>query len=251
MKYALALILAATAAPAEAPDVAKVSVLPGYVTPQGTHMAGLRLTLLPGWKTYWRAPGDAGIPPQILISGGNVDAVQFHWPTPQVFDQNGMRSVGYHDGLVLPVEVSGSGDLRLTGTLDIGVCRDICVPVQLAFDAALTDGPRDPAIIGALLDQPQPGGTATCRVTTTAKGLRLDATLTLPTTGGSEALVIETADPTIYVSEPVTSRQGDKLTASADLVRGAGEAFALDRSGLRFTVLGRDRAIDVKGCAAG
>lgn len=251
MKYALLLILAATAATAQTSDVAQVTVLPGYVTPQGTHMAGLRLTLAPGWKTYWRAPGDAGIPPQITVTGGNIDAVQFHWPTPQVFDQNGMRSVGYHDGLVLPVEVTGDGDLRLTGTLDIGVCQDICVPAQLDFDAALIDGPRDPAIVGALLDQPQPGGTATCRVTPTAKGLRLDATLTLPATGGSEALVIEAGDPMIYVSEPAMTRQGDTLHASADLVRGAGEAFALDRSAVRFTVLGSDRAVDVQGCTAG
>ena len=252
MKHALALIAClATPALAAGDDVVQVDVLPGWITPQGTHMTALRLTLAPGWKTYWRAPGDAGIPPQITVTGGGVDGVAFHWPTPQVFDQNGMRSIGYHDGVVLPIEVSGKGAHRLTGTLDIGVCDEICVPAQVTFDAALRDGPRNPVIIGALLDQPQVGGTATCRVTPTDDGLQLDATLTLPATGAQEALAIEAGDPHVWISEPQIARSGDTLTARAMMVRGGGEAFAFDRSAVRFTVLGSDRAVEVRGCTAG
>ncbi|SEM76342.1 Thiol-disulfide interchange protein, contains DsbC and DsbD domains [Loktanella fryxellensis] len=236
-------------------EVARVTVLPGYVTEGGTHMAALRVTLAPGWKTYWRSPGDAGIPPLISLSGGNVATAAFHWPTPDVFDQNGMRSIGYHDSLVLPVEVTaldgGTGPLRLTGTMDIGVCQDICIPAQLRFDGDLTPGPRDPAIIGALLDQPQVAGHATCRVTPQADGVRLDATLTLPPTGGAEALVIEAGDPQIWVSEPVIARQGGTLTATATMTRGSGQAIAFDRGAVRFTVLGQDRATEVRGCTAG
>ena len=48
--------------PAQSLDgVAQLDVLPGWETRNGTHMAGLRITLAPGWKTYWRAAGDAGI----------------------------------------------------------------------------------------------------------------------------------------------------------------------------------------------
>jgi DsbC/DsbD-like thiol-disulfide interchange protein len=237
-------------AAASAQDVATVEVLPGWATPQGSHMAALRLTLAPGWKTYWRAPGDAGIPPQITVTGGGVQSVTFHWPTPEVFDQNGMRSIGYHDSLTLPIEVTGSGDMRLTGTLDIGVCLDICVPAQLTFDAPLTNGGRDPVIVGALLNQPQTTGIATCRVTPSAYGLHLDATLTLPATGIAEALVIEAGDPHVWVSEPVISRSGNILTAQAKMVHGAGDAFAFNRSAMRFTLLGSDRAVEVQGCTA-
>ncbi|MFZ3581391.1 protein-disulfide reductase DsbD domain-containing protein [Loktanella sp. DJP18] len=252
MKYIIALLTClATPALSAGEDVVKVTVLPGWVTPQGTHMAALRLTLTPGWKTYWRAPGDAGIPPLISFTGGGVDQVVFHWPTPQVLDQNGLRSIGYHDALTLPVEVTGKGPMRLTGTLDIGVCQDICIPASLTFDAPLTDGPRDPLIVAALLDQPQAGGRATCRVSPTPDGLQLHATLTVPGTGGQEALVIEAGDPHIWVSEPEIARRGDTLTARARMVRGAGEAFAFDRSAVRFTVLGSDRAMEVRGCTAG
>ena len=257
MRYAFALMtcLAAawplTVARAAGDDVVRVEVLPGWVTAQGTYMTALRLTLAPGWKTYWRSPGDAGIPPLITVTGGGVEAVAFHWPTPDVFDQNGMRSIGYHDALVLPVEVSGKGATRFTGTLDIGVCDDICVPAQLMFDAPLADGPRNPVIVGALVDQPQTAGHATCRITPAADGLQLDATLTLPATGTAEALVIEAGDPQIWVSEPQIARSGDTVTARAMMVRGAGGAFAFDRSAVRFTLLGSDRAIEVRGCTAG
>lgn len=252
MKHLLALLAClATPALAAGEDVVRVEVLPGWRTSQGSHMAALRLTLAPGWKTYWRSPGDAGIPPLITVTGGGVDTVTFHWPTPQVFDQNGMRSIGYHDTLVLPMEVTGTAPLRLTGTLEIGVCDDICVPAQLSFDAPLTDGPRNPVILGALLDQPQAAGSATCRITPTGDGLQLDATLTLPATGAREALAIEAGDPHVWVSEPQIARSGDTLVARARMVRGAGEAFAFDRSAVRFTVLGSDRAVEVRGCTAG
>ena len=252
MKNILCLIACLSPAALSAQDaIASVSVLPGYTTPQGTHMTALKLTLAPGWKTYWRAPGDAGIPPLITVQGQGIDAVAYHWPTPTVFDQNGMRSVGYHDGLVLPVEVTGTAASRLTGTMDIGVCQDICVPARLTFDAPLQSGPRNPVIIGALLDQPQLGGTATCRVVPGDKGLTLNAVLTLPSTGQAEALVIETGDPQVWVSEPDIARSGNTVIASANMVRGAGEAFALDRGAMRFTLLGSDQAIEVRGCSAG
>ncbi|SEQ44643.1 Thiol-disulfide interchange protein, contains DsbC and DsbD domains [Loktanella sp. DSM 29012] len=244
---ALSACLSALSAQAQPVDV-ELSVLPGHATAQGTRMTALRVKLPAGWKTYWRAPGDAGIPPLLSLEG-TADA-QLHWPTPIVFHQNGMRSVGYSENLVLPIEVPAGTD-HLTGSLDIGVCLDICVPISLRFDAPLGPaGAPTPAIIAALLDQPQPGGHATCRLTQADDGLILTATLHLPPTGTQEAVVIETADPQVWVSEPQVMRAGDSLTATARLVRD-GQAFALDRSKLRFTVLGSDRAVDVTGCTAG
>ena len=57
---ALAAATLAAATPARALDVVSGEILPGWRHADGAHLAGLRLTLDPGWKTYWRAPGDAG-----------------------------------------------------------------------------------------------------------------------------------------------------------------------------------------------
>jgi len=87
-------------------DLVQIEVLDGGLTKRGTHQAALRLTLADGWKTYWRVPGEAGIPPQIGWGRSrNVKAVSLSWPTPQVFDVSGLRSIGYKHQLVLPVEI--------------------------------------------------------------------------------------------------------------------------------------------------
>ena len=263
MRAVLALCLACLAPPAAAQvpgDAVRLDVLPGGQTEGGEQMAGLAFTLAPGWKTYWRAPGDAGIPPQIEIGGENIAATRLHWPVPVVFDQNGMRSIGYHDRVVLPIAVTPArpGEaMRLTGRVEMGVCEEICVPVSLTFDAMLDPaGRRGPAIVAALVNRPLTEGEAgvtraTCTLTPTEKGMAITATLSVPSAGGTEAIAIETADPRVWVSEPAAQRQGGTLTAVAEMRHDAGGGFAVDRSGIRITVLGRNHAVDVRGCDAG
>ena len=253
----LALALPAPEARAQvSEDIARLEVLPGWETDRGTRMIGLRITLAPGWKTYWRAPGDSGIPPQVIWSGtGDVSGAAIHWPVPEVFDSAGMRTLGYHDQVLFPVEIVTEGASgRVAGMLDIGVCEEVCVPVQLAFDVTLPpEGRRDPAIVAALVDRPLTAaearaGAVTCTVAPGERGLTVTASIPLPPAGGEEIVVIEAADPQVWVSEADVARTGDVLTARADLVHVSGGAFALDRSALRFTVLGRDHAVDLTGC---
>ncbi len=259
--FATALCLLATPLAAQGFDqIAQLEVLPGWRSADGTHMAGLKITLAPGWKTYWRAPGDAGIPPQIDFSGSdNIESARFLWPVPDVFDQGGMRSVGYADGVVVPIELTPdtSGPIGLSGVMDIGVCEEICVPVRLPFELALPDvGKRDPQIVAALVNRPMTAAeasvtNATCAVQPTADGLTLTARVTMPQAGATEHVVVEAGDPQIWVSEPDVARAGAELTATVDMVHMTGNGFALDRSAVRITVLGSDHAVDIQGCAAG
>ena len=107
----LALALRPALAAATPPeDLVRAEILPGWQDGEGRHVAGLRLTMAPGWKTYWRAPGDAGIPPEFDWTGSHgVAGVEVRWPVPQVFDQSGMQSIGYHDEVVLPLEIRTTG----------------------------------------------------------------------------------------------------------------------------------------------
>lgn len=263
MRILAALVLAlATSGPARADEtLVEAGILNGWQTATGTQMTGLHLQLAPGWKTYWRAPGDAGIPPQFDWSGStNVKSVRIHWPAPHLFTTNGLRSIGYDDEVVLPVELTPrdpSLPMRLTGKVDLGVCSDICVPASVSVDAALTaPGKPDPAINAALAALPlsaRKAGlkSATCRIDPIKDGLRLTAELVLPPTGGAEALVIEAGSPDIWVSEAQVTRDGALLIASADLVAPSGEPFALDRGALVLTVLGTKRAVEILGCPGG
>jgi DsbC/DsbD-like thiol-disulfide interchange protein len=240
-------------------DLARIDVLPGWRTASGDHIAGIQITLQPGWKTYWRAPGDAGIPPQFTFTGSDdIANVTPHWPTPEVFNQNGVRSIGYLDTVVFPITVSSrdaSTPLQISGQLNIGVCEEICIPVSLEFEALLpaTDD-RDGAIAAAMIDQPLSAAEAnvsnvTCAIAPIADGLRVTTTLDMDSAGRQEVVVVEAGDPSVWVSEAQVIRDGDQLTASVDMVNQEGAAFALDRSAVRITVLGSDQAVDIQGCS--
>src|SRR5215467_8607250 len=66
-------------------------------------LGGIAFQLQPGWKTYWRTPGDSGVPPRFDFSkSDNVETVTVMWPAPQKFDDGaGGHSIGYHDQVVL------------------------------------------------------------------------------------------------------------------------------------------------------
>ena len=239
-------------------DVVAAEVLPGWRTERGTRMAALRLTLAPGWKTYWRAPGDAGIPPRFDWAGSaNLAGVSFHWPAPDVFETYGIRTIGYADELVLPMELRPArpgAPIRVSARMELGVCETVCIPAELTFSAEIDGaGTADPAIRAALDDRPVPGRAAgvaevRCTLAPIDDGLRLDARIAMPPLGAEEVALVEAGDPGIWVSEPQVARSGGALHLRADLVPPPGAALAVDRSELRFTLLGRDRAVDIRGC---
>ncbi len=241
-------------------EVVVVSLLPGWKTERGTQMAAIQFALAPGWKTYWRSPGDAGIPPIFNWSGSqNLAGVAIHWPRPHVFTVNGMQSIGYKHELVLPIEmtpIDPGKPILLHAEIDLGVCRDICVPAAVTFATEIvTTGRPDPAVRAALADRPATGSEAGltqigCVVEPIEDGLRITASLLLPSTGGAETVVFEPRSGAVWVSEADVTRKDGLLTASADLVSDGGGPFALDRGAMTVTVLGDTRAVEISGCPA-
>lgn len=243
-------------------DVVQGQLRPGWQMESGSHITALHLELAPEWKTYWRAPGDAGIPPSFDWSGSeNLKSVRFHWPAPEVFHTNGMQSVGYHHRLVLPIEVVALDPSRpvvLRTTVDIGVCKDICMPATLDLGAELTlPGQPDKMITAALRARPATAKEAglrqaACDVEPISDGLRVTARLTLPSLGREEVVVMEPGIPGVWVSEAVVSRDGGALTAMVDMVPPSGQPFSLSRDQLVITVIGpAGKAVEIRGCPAG
>ncbi len=237
-------------------------ILTGWQQRDGTRIAAIKLTLAPGWKTYWRAPGDAGIPPTFDWSASsNLRSVAITWPTPKVFDQGGMQSIGYATEVVLPITLAAhtpGSPVTLSAQIDLGVCSDICVPQQLSLRAVLSGSGADPtpAIAAALAARPYSAAeagvtSATCTLRPAEGGLVIETKLTLPTTGGAETVVIEPGQPNVWASPTITARNGNTLTARGTLSVTGDGALAIDRSALRFTVLGQHNAVDIKGCTPG
>ena len=256
------LLLAApvTTMAGETTGLSGVELRPGWRLADGSHVAALHIMLEPGWKTYWRAPGDVGIPPQFDWSGSkNIATLDPSWPTPQVFFEQGMRSVGYKKEVVIPLRMTASDPnsmIHLAGKMQIGICKDICIPVSFSFEADLpeTQTRPDPLIAAALTDRPYSAREAgvrdiTCQIEPGEDGgLVLHSQIDMPSLGGAEHVVVEAGNPHIWVAEPDSRRDGDNLIASTRMVHVDSQSFVLDRSALRFTVIGASHAVDIQGC---
>jgi DsbC/DsbD-like thiol-disulfide interchange protein len=223
-------------------------------------MAALDLSLAPGWKTYWRSPGDAGIPPSFDWSGSeNVKSVRIHWPAPEVFHTNGMQTIGYHEHVVLPVEITPkdpSQPIKLSVEVELGICDEICLPASLDLATDLiAPGAPDASITAALSQRATSADKAgvtdvACLVDPIADGLRLTARVRLPDPGHPETVAFETADRNVWVAEAVTEREGGEIVTTTELVPPDGAPFALDRSSITLTILAAGGAVEVRGCPA-
>jgi len=138
-------------------------------------LGGIAFQLQPGWKTYWRTPGDSGVPPRFDFSKSeNIEAVTILWPAPTKFDDGaGGHSLGYKNQIVLPLRIvakNADKPVTLRAGINYAVCEKLCIPVEaiaeLAFasvasteDSALFAGPTpDWALPVPTLLEPSPPG---------------------------------------------------------------------------------------------
>lgn len=150
---AVALLVAALAPAVAGPRAATMGAVfeligAEYAEPHAR--AGIAIRLEPGWKTYWRYPGDSGIAPMLDWTGStNVAGVALAFPAPRRFPDPMGTAIGYKAPVVLPlaitpVDPARAIDLRLK--VDLGLCRDICVPAHA--DLAARVEPGRPALAG-------------------------------------------------------------------------------------------------------
>lgn len=253
---------ASAPAQAQAPrvsDIVAAEIRPGWRTESGTIMAALHLRLARDWITYWRHPGESGIPPRLDLSGsGNLSAAGLHWPAPRLFIKAGYLSIGYAEELVLPLELTPARagqpiDLRMA--LSIGVCDDICIPVDMEFTAVLDGrGAPDTTIRRALNSRPaaaQDAGLSDlrCEFQPARKGLHLSAHWTIPRQSGDEYILIEVPGNAWRVRNMPTVRAGGHLTGQAMLRASNGTSAAIDRSAIRMTLITSGGTFEHQGCS--
>lgn len=160
-------------------------------------LAGLQMRMRPGFKTYWRDPGDSGVPPTFDWSGSdNVAQIDVIWPTPARFEDGAGWSIGYPDKVVLPVQVTArdaAAPVRLALRIDYAVCEVMCIPAQGAASltlAAAGASPHAATVAAAIASAPR----------LTALGATSDAGLAVKAVnvfdGPKPRLVVDIAAPT-------------------------------------------------------
>jgi len=247
------------AALAQNMDYGTVKLLKGWQAEDGSYQMALEFTLNDGWKTYWRTPGPAGLPPIFNWDGSdNIGEVRYDWPTPEIIRQAGMITLGYHNRFILPIRIISvsDGPVRVALTLNFGVCSDICVPAQAVFLARL-DGRADQAVAAikaALLKSPQNRETAglehiECTVTQKDNGYEITANLGFADPIKAPFTVIEYGSQEVWIDMTESRTRGGAVSASAPMkYYGSGE-MNLDMAALTVSVFGTDRAVEIRGCA--
>jgi DsbC/DsbD-like thiol-disulfide interchange protein len=156
LPLALALALApcgAASEPAGASDHVAVTLLAedASIQPGEPFAVGLRMKTAPGWHTYWKNPGDAGLPLRIewdLPAGFRAGEIE--WPAPSRFATETLMSYGYTGEVLIPVTITPPADgladsARIAGTFRWLECEEVCLQGQATLDLKLAVSSETPA----------------------------------------------------------------------------------------------------------
>jgi len=136
---------------------------------------GLHFQMQPGWKVYWRSPGDAGSPPNVKWDGSrNLSNADIQWPVPLRFSVLGLETLGYKNEVVFPVTASAvttSQAVDVKARVRYLTCNDICIPYEANLSLNLPAGDAGPSEHAHLINRFR----ATVPDDGTAHGLKIDA----------------------------------------------------------------------------
>jgi DsbC/DsbD-like thiol-disulfide interchange protein len=106
--------------------------------------AGVEIRLMRGWHTYWRYPGDSGVPPQFSFDGSrNLKHVDVLWPAPERITDSSGTSIGYSADVIFPLRVvpqQAGKPVTLRLRLQYAICEKLCVPAEAQSELTLTGG---------------------------------------------------------------------------------------------------------------
>lgn len=219
--------------------------------------AGIEIRLRPGWKTYWRYPGDSGVPPRFDFTGSeNLKQAEVLFQAPHLFVDETGASLGYKDTIIFPVVVTprqAGKPVHLHVKADYAVCEKLCVPAEGTADFMLAggDSSQNAALAAAEAHVPK-------RVTAAQLGLTAHRS-----TGGSKPTVTvalgapagkplelfaegPTSDWALPIPKPVKNPPAGRAEFTFEL---DGLPPGVDPKGqfdLIFTVITGDRAVEVK-----
>jgi DsbC/DsbD-like thiol-disulfide interchange protein len=219
-------------------------------------LGGIAIQLQPGWKTYWRTPGDSGVPPRFDFSkSDNVEAVTVLWPAPMKFDDGaGGVSLGYKQKVVLPLRiVAKNADKPVTLRADINyaVCDKLCIPVdakaELAFASVAST--EDSNLSDALNTVPKPanvGDPNPLTIRDVKREGKVNVLVDVTAPGGKDvSLFVEGPTPDWALPVPkLIDGAPPGVKRFAFELDGLPPGVSADGAALKLTLVGGDRAYE-------
>ncbi len=191
----------------------------------------IQINLDPGWKTYWREPGDAGVPPELSISGStNVKNAILGFPAPHRFDDAGMHWAGYKKPVSFPVTLTltqPNQPARLKGHAFLGICETICIPVMADFDINIDHTQSDAlsrTLIGTAFEQlPAKPSTNFGAVSASRDGDTIKLAVNLPTDDPNTDIFAAGNGPVAYGMAKLEKRDANRAVFSVPVTSGKHE----------------------------
>jgi DsbC/DsbD-like thiol-disulfide interchange protein len=217
-------------------------------------LGGIEFELQDGWKTYWRTPGDSGVPPRIdFARSENVESVTPLFPAPAKFpDGAGGVSYGYQKHLMLPLRIvpkNTDKPVTLRATIDYAICEKLCLPVGASLELGFVDAvsAMDGELATALNAVPQPTevGAGSFGIRAVKRdGNRVVVDVEKPQSAHVE-LFVEGPTPGWSLPEPKPDDHAPAgLTRFAFNLEGMPSGAKAEGAALKFTLVSREGAYE-------
>jgi DsbC/DsbD-like thiol-disulfide interchange protein len=242
---------AASASPWTASTNSKVRLVAGSAGEEAglARLSGIQLRMEPGWKTYWRNPGDSGMPPEFDWTGSkNLKSAEVLYPAPRRFDDGAGIVVGYGGDVLFPVRLTPEREdepIELKLAFSYGLCKDLCIPNEVNLSLNLpAEGEKGEALLleTALAQVPKPARAGLlpevagveAKLEGDAPKLVVDTVFPQGATGID--LFIDGGDAYVPVPKPQGAAQDGKQRFAVTFIS-AEEAAAIKGKTLRLTLV--------------
>lgn len=210
------------------PDIRADLVVGGYDAREpGVVWLGLRIRLGSGWKTYWRSPGDGGLPAEFdWAASRNLSQPEVLWPAPRRMEILGVETIGYKDEVVFPIKArvdDPAAPAEISLKLALYACSTLCVRDDQTFTAAVAPGQSDPQAQALIerwrervpgLSSPALSVTALRLVETEPPQIEIDVAAAEPLVAPD--LFVE-SDPPVIGGRPRVADRGASATLAVDI----------------------------------
>ena len=236
----------------------EIEILEGWKKSDGSIVYGLKISLNEGWKTYWHTPGPMGLKPQFdFDSSLNIDSLNILWPSPKVFGSSGFESIGYENEVILPIIIQAKVNsdpisLKIKGR--IGICYDVCVPIEFETQSELKSVSKDinTDLLAALANLPlSPSdldkNKARCTITFGPTGFKIEADIPyLEKENSNIFFSIKGYSDAVNIEQPKQFTPGKIISASGDWYDTPYVKISSDL--ITITQINVDQVIEQEGC---
>ena len=236
-----------------------VDIIRGWRQSDDIHIAAINIKLEDGWKTYWRVPGIGGIAPILnWEKSKNIKNISQIWPTPNIYNEYGLQTIGYKDELLLPLQIQPidkKQPIHLSVTIDFGICSDVCVPIQTTVEERLPErtsiGKKnilDTLEKAILSGNKSPFKIVKCNIVPIKDGFEVNAFFEGLTSFDKDTLgVVEyPVKQNGWINQKASLISSNQLSVHATVYNKS--IHFIDRSDLTLTIFTKNKAFEFDGC---